>query len=48
MAYSNGIPSPVVFAGPQKQIAIVTSGEICRKRRWLQGREARIFGGREA
>lgn len=47
MAYNSGIPSAVLFAGPQKHTAITSSGGICLNMDTDQSCEERNFGGRE-
>lgn len=47
IAYSKGMPRAVLFAGPQKQTAIVSSGDMGLRKGFDQAREARNCGGRE-
>jgi hypothetical protein len=47
IAYKSGIPSAVLFAGPQKHTAIVSSGVIGLSVEMDQPSEESNFGGRE-
>jgi hypothetical protein len=47
MAYNNGRPSAVLFAGEQKQTAMVSSGGRDFKTGWNQRWLRRNLGGRE-